>query len=81
MQSELNNLCYESKKTGLEINFSKTEELRVNTKSQRPIMAANKAIRTDCMISHTLVVMCQKMEEHARMWKPESKRPEELLLD
>jgi hypothetical protein len=30
MQSKLNNLCYESKKAGLEINFSKTEELRVN---------------------------------------------------
>jgi hypothetical protein len=30
--------CYESKKDGFEINFSKTEELRVNTKSQRSIM-------------------------------------------
>jgi hypothetical protein len=28
-----------------------------------------------------LEVMYQKMEEHVRMWKPESKRPEELLLD
>jgi hypothetical protein len=46
MQSKLNNLCYESKNAGLEINFSKTEELRVNTKSQRPIMIANKAIRS-----------------------------------
>jgi hypothetical protein len=45
MQSKLNNLCYESKKAGLEINFFKTEELRVNIKSQRPIMLANKAIR------------------------------------
>jgi hypothetical protein len=45
MQSKLNNLCYESKKAGLEINFSKTEELRMNTKSQRSIMLANKAIR------------------------------------
>jgi hypothetical protein len=45
MQSKLNNLCYESKKAGLEINFSKTEELRVNTKSQRSVMLANKAIR------------------------------------
>jgi hypothetical protein len=46
MQSKLNNLCYESKKiAGLEINFSKTEELRVNTKPQRSIMSANKAIR------------------------------------
>jgi hypothetical protein len=44
-QSKFNNFCYESKKVGLEINFSKTEELRVNTKSQRPIMLANKAIR------------------------------------
>jgi hypothetical protein len=45
MQSKLNNLCYESKKAGPEINFSKTEELRVNIKSQRSIMLANKAIR------------------------------------
>jgi hypothetical protein len=45
MQSKLNNLCYESKKAGLEINFSKTEELRVNTKSQCSSMLANKAIR------------------------------------
>jgi hypothetical protein len=29
------------------------------------------------MILHTLEVMYQKMEEHGRMWKPESKRPEE----
>jgi hypothetical protein len=26
--SKLKNLCHESKKAGLEINFSKTEELR-----------------------------------------------------
>jgi hypothetical protein len=45
MQSKLNNLCYELKKAGLEINFSKTEELRVNTKSQRSIMLAYRAIR------------------------------------
>jgi hypothetical protein len=35
MQSKFNNLCYESKKAGLEINFSKTEELRVNTVADR----------------------------------------------
>jgi Holliday junction resolvasome RuvABC ATP-dependent DNA helicase subunit len=29
----------------LEINFTKTEVLRVNTKSQRSIVLANKAIR------------------------------------
>jgi hypothetical protein len=40
-------------------------------------MLANKAIRR----VHTLEVMCQKMEELVRMWKPEYKRPEELLLD
>jgi hypothetical protein len=45
MQSKLSNLCYESEKPGLEINVSKTEELRVNSKSQRSIMFANKAIR------------------------------------
>jgi hypothetical protein len=33
------------------------------------------------MILHNLEVMYQKMEEHVRMWKPESKKPEELLLD
>jgi hypothetical protein len=45
MQSKLNNLWYGSKKVRLEINFSKTEELRVNTISQRSIMLANKGIR------------------------------------
>jgi hypothetical protein len=45
-------------------------------------MLANKAIRIEeYMILHILEVMYQKMEEHVRMWKPESKRPEELLLD
>jgi hypothetical protein len=33
------------------------------------------------MISHTLLVMYQKMEKHARMWKSEFKRLEKLLLD
>jgi hypothetical protein len=45
MQSKLNNLCYKSRRAGFEINISKTEELRVNTKSQHYIMLANKAIR------------------------------------
>jgi hypothetical protein len=45
MQSKLSNLWYGSKKVRLEINFSKTEELRVNTISQRSIMLANKGIR------------------------------------
>jgi hypothetical protein len=45
MQSKLNNLCYELKKAGLEINFSKTGELRVNTRSQRSNILSNKAIR------------------------------------
>jgi hypothetical protein len=40
-------LCYESKKAELEINFSKTEELRVNTESQCYIILANKAIRRE----------------------------------
>jgi hypothetical protein len=31
MQSKLDDLWEESKKAGLEINFSKTEEIRVNT--------------------------------------------------
>jgi hypothetical protein len=37
-------LCYDSRKAGLEINSYKTEELRVNIKS-RSISLANKAIR------------------------------------
>jgi hypothetical protein len=45
-------------------------------------MLANKAIRREHDFTYgTLEVMCQKMEEHARMWKQGSKRPEELLLD
>jgi hypothetical protein len=78
MQSKLNNLCYESKKAGLEINFSKTEELRVNTKSQRSIMLAYRAIRR----VHDFTYLGSNVsEEHVRMSKPESRRPEELLLD
>jgi hypothetical protein len=115
MQSKLSNLCYESRKAGFEMSFSKSEELSMNTQSQRNIMLANKAIRRVqlvrwdmsydlgwCsthfsgenlkatahvsanelyMISHNLIVMYYNMKEHTRMWKPESKRPEELLLD
>jgi hypothetical protein len=66
MQSKLNNLCYESKKAGLEINFSKIEELRVNTKSQRSITLANEPLEEN-KILHTLEVLYQKMEEHIRM--------------
>jgi hypothetical protein len=33
------------------------------------------------LILHTFEVMYQQMEEHVRMWKPQSKRPEELLLN
>jgi hypothetical protein len=76
-QSKLNNLCYEFKKAGLEINFSKTEELRVNTQSQRSMVLTNKDIRRVHDFIY-LVVMYQKTEEHTRMWKSESKRPEEL---
>jgi hypothetical protein len=32
------------------------------------------------MILHILDVMYQKMKEQVRMWKPESRRPEERLL-
>jgi hypothetical protein len=81
MLSKVNYLCYESKKAGLEINFSKTEELRVNTKSQRSIMLANKAIRR----LHDFTYLGRNVSKdggtHKRMWKLESKRPEELLLD
>jgi hypothetical protein len=45
MQSKLSNLCYETRKAGFEMSFSKSEELSVNTQSQRNIMLANKAIR------------------------------------
>jgi hypothetical protein len=44
MQSKLSNLCYESRKAGLEINFSNTEEVGVNSESQCSIMLANKVI-------------------------------------
>jgi hypothetical protein len=45
-------------------------------------MLANKAIRRVHDFTYRIFeVMYQKMEEHIRMWKPESKRPEELLLD
>jgi hypothetical protein len=79
-QSKLNNLCYESKKAGLEINFSKTEELRVNTKSQHSIMLANKAIRR----VHDFTYLGSNVSEDGETCKDVEtriQRPEELLLD
>jgi hypothetical protein len=79
-QSKLNNLCYESKKAGLKINFSKTEELRVNTKSQHSIMLANKAIRR----VHDFTYFGSNVSEDGGTCKDVEtriQRPEELLLD
>jgi hypothetical protein len=79
MQSKRHNLCYEWKKAGLE-NFSKTEEPRVNTKSQRPIMLANKAIRR----VHDFTYLGSNVSEDGGTRKDVEARihkPEELLLD
>jgi hypothetical protein len=75
MQSKFNNLCYESKKAGLEMNFSKAEKLRVNSKSQR---SANKAIRR----VHNFTYLGSTVSEDGGTRKDvESRRLEELLLD
>jgi hypothetical protein len=80
MQSKLKNLCYESKYAGLEINFSKTEELRVNIKSQRSITLANKAIRK----LHDFTYLGSNISEDGGTRKDVetiTKRPDELLVD
>jgi hypothetical protein len=45
MQSKLNDLCGESRKGGLMINYAKTEEIRVNNKIDRPITTENRQIK------------------------------------
>jgi hypothetical protein len=75
MESKLNNLCYEAKKAGLEINFSKTEELRVNTKSQHSIRLANKATRRE----HDFTYLGSNVSEDGEGCG--NQNPEELLLD
>jgi hypothetical protein len=80
MQSKLNNLRSESKKAGLEFNFSKTEELRVITKSQRSIMLANKAIRR----VHDFTYLGSNVSEDGGIRKDVEiriKSPEKLVLD
>jgi hypothetical protein len=78
-QSKLNNLCSELKKAGLEINFSKTEELRVNTQSQRSIVLPNKDIRRVGL--HDFIYLGSNVSEDGgtyKDWKSESKRPEDF---
>jgi hypothetical protein len=42
IQDKLNDLNYESKKIGLHINFTKTEEMRINNKSNNTIIPENE---------------------------------------
>jgi hypothetical protein len=45
MQEKLDDLNYESKKIGLHINLAKTEDMRINNKSNNTIILENKTIR------------------------------------
>jgi hypothetical protein len=45
MQEKLNDLNYESKKIGLHINLAKSEEMRINNKSNNTIILENQTIR------------------------------------
>jgi hypothetical protein len=42
MQEKLSNLNYEFKKTGFHINLAKTEEMRINNKSNNTIILGNQ---------------------------------------
>jgi hypothetical protein len=44
MPSKLNDLCRESRKAGLMINYAKTEEIRVNKAIYRPVTVENREI-------------------------------------
>jgi hypothetical protein len=44
MQSKLNDLCRESRKAGLMINYAKTEEIRPNNTIDWPITIENREI-------------------------------------
>jgi hypothetical protein len=45
MHEKLNDLNYESKKIGLHINLAKTEEMRINNKSNNTIILGNQTTR------------------------------------
>jgi hypothetical protein len=45
MQEKLNDLNSESRKIGLHINLTKTEEMRINNKSNNTIILENKIVR------------------------------------
>jgi hypothetical protein len=45
MQSKLNDLCRESRKAGLMINYAKTEEIRIKNTMDRSITIENREIK------------------------------------
>jgi hypothetical protein len=45
MQLKLNDLCRESRKAGLMINYAKREEIRVNNTINRPITIENRELK------------------------------------
>jgi hypothetical protein len=57
MQSKPNDLCRQSRMAGLIINYAKTEEIRVNNTTDRPITIENREIKrvTDlCYLGSTV---------------------------
>jgi hypothetical protein len=45
MQEKMNDINYESKKISLHVNLAKTEEMRINNKSNNTIILENLTIR------------------------------------
>jgi hypothetical protein len=45
IQSRMNDLCRESRKAGLMINYAKTKEMRVNNTTDRTITIENREIK------------------------------------
>jgi hypothetical protein len=62
MQSKLNDLCGESRKAGLMINYAKTNEIRVNNTTERPITIENREMKRVTDFCY-LGVQYLKMEE------------------
>jgi hypothetical protein len=57
MQSKLNDLCRQSRKAGLIINYAKTKEIKVNNRTDRSITIKNREIKrvTDfCYLGSTV---------------------------
>jgi hypothetical protein len=64
--SKRNDLNYESKKSGLHVNLAKTEEMRINNKSNNTIMLENQTIRKVADLTYVGSHVFEKMEEPSK---------------